>query len=167
MEATRHTTILCDKGFHGTTERRWMNDKGFQPMYTGKCAGTVLSVNGSEAQCDCVCHTASKLELRIMAQRHFNISSAAWWKLTDEEQAALIREATDRPITWMCEHGHHGTPERRYSTISPSGVPSFDGMYTGACAGSYVAYNKEIDAYEQGDCSCDCHKEEHGPQVHA
>lgn len=44
----------------------------------------------------------SKLETRIATQKYHGISSAAWWKLTDEEQEALIQEAaTGHGIT--CE----------------------------------------------------------------
>lgn len=37
----------------------------------------------------------SPLEARIITQRYFGISNHAWYRLTDEEQAALIREALE------------------------------------------------------------------------
>lgn len=52
-------TWMCEQGNHGTPERHYMID-GFSTMYTGKCAGTVLTIaNGSkELPCECECHNA-------------------------------------------------------------------------------------------------------------
>lgn len=40
---------------------------------------------------------ASKLETRIATQRYHGISSRDWFRLSDEEQAALIAEAQGAP----------------------------------------------------------------------
>lgn len=61
---------------------------------------------------------------------------------------AELEAEKDRQITWMCEQGNHGTPERRYMT------DGFRGMYSGKCAGTVFAIasgSKEL------ECSCSCH----------
>ena len=51
--------------------------------------------------------------------------------------------------TWMCEHGHHGTPERREIEYR-DGRPQF--TYTGTCQGRTISIMAEV-----LDCSCSCH----------
>ena len=56
------TTWMCENGYHGTVERRYVRrtDVGeaiFEGMYTGQCAGTCISIEtGKETECECECH---------------------------------------------------------------------------------------------------------------
>jgi hypothetical protein len=58
-DPTSNVTYACANGWHGTAERRTMKSAGgFAGMYTGKCSGTVRSMNGGESWCTCECHGA-------------------------------------------------------------------------------------------------------------
>jgi hypothetical protein len=50
-------------------------------------------------------------------------------------------------MTWMCEHGNHGTKALRWVT------ESWKPMYSGHCAGTIYS----VTTREQTRCACECH----------
>jgi hypothetical protein len=59
-------------------------------------------------------------------------------------------------ITMLCdpEYARHGTPERRYANRREDGSPTFEGMYSGQCAGTILDWKTR----EERDCECECHR---------
>lgn len=58
-------TWMCENGYHGTAERRWFSEVGWEGMYEGTCAGTVRSVvTGEEWECGCGCHKTEVVDDR-------------------------------------------------------------------------------------------------------
>ncbi len=55
---TSTASWMCANGHHGTQERRYVVNGDHSKMWEGSCAGSVRSIDGTEWDCPCDCHTA-------------------------------------------------------------------------------------------------------------
>lgn len=68
--------------------------------------------------------------------------------VTEWQDVILYQVDAATPTTWECQHGHHGSAERR--TLADNGWRS---MWTGACAGTVYS----VMHARETDCGCSCH----------